>query len=208
MVVCSQTFFATLRAGAGVERVTYSPTSQTHRPPKAPSTSDIRARGLLFPRDFFRNSKRFAILFLMAGFASSFIRYLERSTWFSSPLVLVLSSSLLLIIVEYLTRVRFSPNPFIAYGAYWIVLVVVLYVLTELAAPRLRHEEDRLMVSLFVSGLVIGLALAIYKAIALQELWTLFNLLAEPMRTALVGLIIAWLYLLRERTSAMTRLPL
>lgn len=142
----------------------------------------------------------------MVGFSSSFLRYLERSSVFSAPLVLVFFSSAILILVEYATRVRFSANVLVVYGAYWVVLGASLLLMTHLAAGRLRHEDDRLMVSIFVAGFVIGLMVATYKVIAHQELWTVFNLFAEPMRTALVGLVVSWLFIVRERGVGMSRL--
>ena len=69
-----------------------------------------------------------------------------------------------------------------------------------------QQDEERLMVEAFMAGLIIGLAIAVYKILAYYQLWTLFNLLAEPIRTALFGLLVIWILREKNQTLAMSQI--
>lgn len=43
-------------------------------------------------------------------------------------------------------------------------------------------------------GLVMGLIVAIIEIVWYRQLWTVFNLIAEPLATALLGLAASWLF--------------
>lgn len=57
---------------------------------------------------------------------------------------------------------------------------------------RLSGDFERLAAKAFLTGLVAGGMIAGYKAFAYQELWTVFNLLAEPLRSALFAVVVTW----------------
>jgi hypothetical protein len=63
-------------------------------------------------------------------------------------------------------------------------------------------DRERLMVQAFLAGLLLGFIVAIFKLVLYRELWTVFNLLAEPLRTALFGLLVAWVLDERRRSAA------
>ena len=145
---------------------------------------------------------------MVQSFFISIARTLSRSRFFSSPLALVVLGSALLMVLEYVTRIRFQTPILISYFFYWIILAGTLGLIAGAAADRLRHEDDRLLVSTFVAGVMLGLLIAIFKVGVHRELWTLFNILAEPMRTGLLGLVIGWLFVMHSRAPGSRRFAL
>lgn len=108
----------------------------------------------------------------------------------STPLVV--GAIGLLVVNEYVLRVRYGVPPVIPYVLYWLVLAGVFTCLALGPWQRYRRNIEELMVQAFAVGLALGFAVAVYKAYAHWQLWTVFNLLAEPMRTGLFGLLVAW----------------
>ena len=123
----------------------------------------------------------------------------------SSPFI-ILFGSLLLIVNEYLFRVRFSVPSAIPYMFYWLIIAITFSALVLIPWQRYQQEKERLMVEAFMAGLIIGLAIAVYKILAYYQLWTLFNLLAEPIRTALFGLLVIWILREKNQTLAMSQI--
>ena len=123
----------------------------------------------------------------------------------SSPFI-ILFGSLLLIVNEYLFRVRFSVPLAIPYMFYWLIIAITFSALVLIPWQRYQQEKERLMVEAFMAGLIIGLAIAVYKILAYYQLWTLFNLLAEPIRTALFGLLVIWILREKNQTLAMSQI--
>lgn len=124
----------------------------------------------------------------------------KRSRLFTSPIVVMGVGVVLVVLSEYFTIIHFNV-PVIGTLFYWVLLTATLATIAGVTLHRLHREEDRLLVSTFVVGLTIGLLVAIVKVVLYQELWTAFNLFAEPMRTALYGLVIGWLFLVRARSA-------
>lgn len=125
---------------------------------------------------------------------------MKRSRFFTSPIVVMSGGVALVVLSEYLTVIYFKA-PIIGTLFYWVLLTATLATIAGVTLHRLHREEDRLLVSTFVVGLTIGLLVAIVKVLFYRELWTAFNLFAEPMRTALYGLVIGWLFLVRARSA-------
>ena len=123
----------------------------------------------------------------------------------SSPFI-ILFGSLLLIVNEYLFRVRFSVPSAIPYMFYWLIIAITFSALVLIPWQRYQQEKERLMVEAFMAGLIIGLAIAVYKILVYYQLWTLFNLLAEPIRTALFGLLVIWILREKNQTLAMSQI--
>ena len=100
----------------------------------------------------------------------------------------------LLVLAEHLFRTRFAAVPAtIPYVFYWLLIAGTFTALLLLPWQQYQSEPDRLLVAAFLAGLLITFPVAIYKVFAYRELWTVFNLLAEPIRTSLFGLLLSWL---------------
>ena len=61
-----------------------------------------------------------------------------------------------------------------------------------------RPLAMRLFANSFFAGLIVGFGVAFFKLFWYHQLWTVFNLITEPLITALIGLIIVgvggWIY--------------
>ena len=100
----------------------------------------------------------------------------------------------LLVVAEYLFRTQFAAaSAAVPYIFYWLLIAGTFTALILLPWQRYRQESDRLLVAAFLTGLLIAAPVAIYKVIAYHELWAVFNLLAEPIRASLFGLLLSWL---------------
>jgi len=119
-----------------------------------------------------------------------------------SGVFIIIISVLSLILNEYFFRIKFNVWPVISYSVYWLIMAMAFSALILIPWQRYQENSERLIVEAFVTGVIIGLAVAIYKIFAYYELWTLFNLLAEPIRTALFGLLVAWV--LKEKSRTLT----
>src|SRR3990167_4627186 len=119
---------------------------------------------------------------------------IATSTWLQRPSFVVGGSILVVVLAEYLMEVRFFVSSTIFYLTYWLILTATFSILATAELHRFHREDDRLFVSLFLAGALIGFFSALFKVLAFQELWTAFNILAEPMRTALLALVIGWLF--------------
>ena len=130
-----------------------------------------------------------------------FIRLVSNVRLFRSAAFIIIAGVGLLILNEYFLRIKFSVWPAIPYVFYWSIIAVTFSALLLAPWQRYQHESERLMIEAFMAGIFVGLAIAIYKVFAYREFWTLFNLLAEPIRTALFGLLVIWV--LREKSRAL-----
>jgi RsiW-degrading membrane proteinase PrsW (M82 family) len=120
---------------------------------------------------------------------------------FRSALFIVVVGAGLLILNEYFFRTKFNVWPAIPYSVYWLIIAITFSALMFITWQRYQHESERLRIETFLAGIFLGLAIAIYKVFAYRELWTVFNLLAEPIRTALFGLLVTWV--LKEKSRAL-----
>lgn len=123
-----------------------------------------------------------------------------------SAVFIIIVSSLLLILNEYFFRIKFNVWPVFPYTIYWLIMAMAFSALILVPWQRYQENSERLMVEAFFTGVIIGLAVAVYKVFAYYELWTLFNLLSEPIRTALFGLLVAWVLKEKSRTLTLTQI--
>ncbi|MFA7286085.1 MAG: hypothetical protein WC052_00225 [Patescibacteria group bacterium] len=107
-----------------------------------------------------------------------------------APVVILI---VVLCAAEYGFRYYFSVPAIIGYLTYWLGLSFFFYVVTKNLVVR-EHDDMLLFVTIGMTGAVTGLFLALWKVYLYQELWTAFNLIAEPVRTGLYGFMIAWLF--------------
>ena len=135
---------------------------------------------------------------------SAFFRALSQYELFRSTAFIVLVAAVLLVVNEYVFRTQLNAPPLIPYAFYWMVMALTFAALIIVPWRKFLLDANRLMVEAFVTGLVLGLVIAVYKVIVYQELWTVFNIIAEPIRTALFGLLVAWV-ILQEQAGRLVR---
>lgn len=75
----------------------------------------------------------------------------------------------------------------------WAVNVALFIVVTWVVLRRRRDEFPEAGTAVILSGVIVGFFVAIVKLATLQKVYLLFNLFAEPVRLAIVGLVVAWL---------------
>jgi hypothetical protein len=80
----------------------------------------------------------------------------------------------------------------VAYVIYWLILAGMFSVLARYSWSEVGANSNRLFVQTFTIGLIVGLADALVRVALYRELWTAFNLFAEPLRTALFGMVVVW----------------
>jgi len=97
-----------------------------------------------------------------------------------------------LCVAEYGLRYYFAVPAIVGYTTYWLVLSCFFYVVAKDLVIRER-DDILLFVTIVMMGVAVGLCLALWKVYLYQELWTAFNLFAEPIRTGLYGFMVAWL---------------
>lgn len=145
-------------------------------------------------------------LFMELSSVYRFIDSIRGIKLVRSSAFIVVVSALLLILNEYFFRIKFNVWPAVPYTIYWLIMAMAFSALILVPWQRYQEEQERLMVEAFMAGIILGLSIAVYKIIAYRELWALFNLLAEPIRTALFGLLVAWVLKEKSRTLTMNQI--
>ena len=113
---------------------------------------------------------------------------LTRNAW-----VQWISALVLLMATDYLLTSVWSDAPtWLNYVVYWVLLTALFVGLTELCWRHRAFDEMNLLTRLFVVGGILGLVLAIYRVALHWQLWTVFNILAEPLRTGLYAMAVGW----------------
>lgn len=112
-----------------------------------------------------------------------------KHTWvpFMTALALLIGADWLLL------KVWVNVPVAVSYVVYWSILTGLFVVLSEFTWRQYSIDETHLLTRLFLIGALMGFCLAIYKSIAYMQLWTLFNLIAEPLRTGLYAILIGWI---------------
>ena len=136
------------------------------------------------------------------GAFNNFVLSASKVRLFRSAVFIIVVSVSLLVINEYFLRIKFNVWPAVPYIFYWLIIAIAFFYLLLIPWQRYNENNERLMVEAFMTGIILGLAIAVYKTFAYRELWTIFNLLAEPIRIALFGLLVIWV--LNERGRALT----
>lgn len=127
----------------------------------------------------------------------SLLTTLVRHSWL--PILLVFT---LLIGLDLFNSYIWPAMPtLLHYALYWVVLTALFVVLSEFNWRQYSIDELQLLTRLFVAGVVLGLSLAIYRGVTQWELWTLFNLAAEPLRSGLYAVLIGWIVSNIQRES-------
>ena len=129
------------------------------------------------------------------------LKAVARQPFFRSTAFIVTLCGAALIITEYMLRIRFAVPVAIPYIVYWMALGAAFAGLSLGPWRAYQHDRERLMANAFLAGLTIGVLSAVYKIVVYQELWTMINILAEPIRTGLFGILVAWM-IAQERTTA------
>jgi cytochrome bd-type quinol oxidase subunit 1 len=126
-----------------------------------------------------------------------FFTYLVRNSWL--PIVL----ALILLVGLDIATVHVWPNipSLLNYVLYWAILTGLFVVLSEFSWRQYSIDELQLLTRLFMAGVFLGLMLAVYRGISERELWTLFNLAAEPLRAGLYAVLVGWIVANIQRDS-------
>lgn len=126
---------------------------------------------------------------------------LTRSAW-----VQWISALVILIVFDVLlTKVWSSAPMWVNYGVYWVVLTALFVGLTEMCWRHRAFDETNLLTRLFVAGCALGFVLAVYRVAIYLQLWTVFNLLAEPLRTGLYAIVVGWIVSNVQSETAITK---
>lgn len=112
--------------------------------------------------------------------------------WLRSAVFLMPVSGILLVALQVLAAKQILPLAGL-YGLTWVILVGMFALLTMYPWQRFHRQHDRLFLEALVAGMLVALAPAIVQVILYRELWSVLNLLAEPVRIGLVGVVITWL---------------
>jgi len=78
----------------------------------------------------------------------------------------------------------------------WLVGLARLSLFSYLAFSAIRQFKAtarQVMTAAVLGGLVVGFIMALFQLVWYFELWTLFNLIGQPLVMALEGLVISWL---------------
>lgn len=126
---------------------------------------------------------------------------LARSAWVQS-----ISALVFLLVVDFLlTKVWTGAPMWVNYGVYWVVLTALFVGLTEMCWRHRAFDETNLLTRLFVTGCALGFIIAIYRVALHWQLWTVFNLLAEPLRTGLYAMVVGWIVSNVQSDTAVTK---
>lgn len=95
---------------------------------------------------------------------------------------------LLGVALHVLTFIFASP---LFYG--WMIKVVISVLASVALFMRRRVSLASAAVAGATAGLFMGLLTAIVEVAWYRQLWTVFNLIAEPLASGLIGLVAGWL---------------
>lgn len=116
------------------------------------------------------------------------ITFLARRPWVVSVLAIIC-----LVVLDLLVTMFWSgASVWVNYILYWVILTGLFVFLSEYSWRQYAIDEMKLLTRLFVVGFIVGLCVAIYRSLYVMELWTLFNLMAEPLRAGLYAILIGW----------------
>lgn len=116
------------------------------------------------------------------------ITFLARRPWLISVLAIIC-----LVVLDLISTMFWNTaSVWINYALYWLILTGLFFFLSEYSWRQYAIDELKLFTRLFAVGFILGLSIAIYRGLYVMELWTLFNLLAEPLRAGLYAILIGW----------------
>ncbi|MFH1598563.1 MAG: hypothetical protein ABIB97_05910 [Patescibacteria group bacterium] len=76
---------------------------------------------------------------------------------------------------------------------FWIINVVSFIYVGWAIYLRRRDSFTEAGTAAAMMGVLIGLLIAIFKIIYFRKVYLIFNLIAEPVRTGILGLVVVWL---------------
>jgi hypothetical protein len=125
---------------------------------------------------------------------------MNYSNLLKSSTLLIAADVALLISLEILSS-TFSWSV-VVQGLLYIIILAGLFVALALYPwSRYHFADPAALTKAFLVGVMIGGFLALVKLIMHQELWTVFNLIAEPLRAGLIGTLLINLTLRMRSTT-------
>ena len=118
-----------------------------------------------------------------------------------SAAFIIIIGILLLMLIE-TTTAALALSLSLYYLLYWAALSSLFILLAVLPWAEGRYNDTIIITKAFLVGLIVGGVMAILKLSLYQELWTIFNLAAEPLRTGLFGSLLINLSLRLRTVSA------
>jgi hypothetical protein len=98
------------------------------------------------------------------------------------PIIVVMAAEIVMIIYN------------VSLYFFWAI-DVVSFIYVAWAIYLRRHDTfTEAGTASVMMGILIGLFIAIFKLIYFHKVYLIFNLIAEPVRTGLLGLVLAWLF--------------
>ena len=61
------------------------------------------------------------------------------------------------------------------------------------AIKKFKADKKQLYTAVILAGIITGCVLAVFQLFWYFELWTIFNLIGQPLLFALIGLVVAWI---------------
>ncbi len=117
----------------------------------------------------------------------SFLRSEEEVGFSSRAIFKTLTIGLVLVTIIYFLSLKESLSGFFVWDVYYYSWVVELIALIYFAwqVSKLRMSSSGKIG--FLAGFILGLIVAIFRLIWYHKLWTIFNLVTEPIIIALIG---------------------
>jgi len=82
----------------------------------------------------------------------------------------------------------------VSYYFFWAIDIASFIYVAWAIYLRRRDTLAEAGTAAVMTGVMIGLIAAIFKLIYFHKLYLIFNLIAEPVRTGLLGLVLAWFF--------------
>jgi len=116
---------------------------------------------------------------------------LLKTIFISSILIIILH---LLSSFESFSRVFIFDNPMDSLFYYTLIIEVIAFIYFGWRAKRIlgKGYKERARIGL-IGGLILGFILAIFELIWYHKLWTVFNLITEPVMTGIIGFLMSGL---------------
>ena len=97
------------------------------------------------------------------------------------PIIVVVVAEIFLIIYE--ASIYF----------FWIINIISFVYIAWAIYLRRKDSFTEAGTAAVMMGVIIGFLVAVFKLIYFHKVYLIFNLIAEPVRTGLLGLVIVWL---------------
>jgi len=108
---------------------------------------------------------------------------------FDYYLGIIILPILLIIVAEIIMTIFEVPRYF-----FWTIDVVSFIYVSWAIYLKRKDTFAEAGTAAAMMGIAIGLTMAIFKLIYFHKVYLIFNLIAEPIRTGLLGLVLVWLF--------------